>query len=415
MRSTRGVCAPTQLLGGLCALDRHCIIPFERHPRSDRVVCNRGRRSMGICAKMSQLRTQLGDVCTLRHDLCDARRGLSCRWAPALRAAVCQHRFGFADVATPFCQRDNILSRCPGPRQLFPTECRAARAIPGKARSIAEEKFTKCRRKRRFVSPGMACQDEYIHCRAGAVCRVVPGVLQATSNVSAKIARIPALYCVRIVQFGGRCDVRKKFRQQCEGDLVCIRGRCHKNTMKTGNMKTTHAGERASCSKLPCAPGLFCDGEIKCIREKKAVAKGGLCSEPGAQCTDGLTCRTRWGPRGVKRCQWAQGVGAYCENDEWCFGKLRCPTRKVGGRDLWERRCFDPDDLALLGQPCTPDEQQSAMRCVAAGLRCLPSGSMFACMVDVVPFGLCNEKMKRVCGDSQFECRGGVCLPKRRD
>lgn len=420
-----GICAPTQPLGGLCTENRHCTAPFNLRPRLDRVICNLPRSSglVGVCAKTSQLKRKLGDPCNYRSDLCDARRGLSCRWASSLKRAACQHRFDLLGDGFSYCKPGSPLSRCPGPQQFFPTECRTQRVVPGERFPSSVENFTRCSRKRRFIRPGVMCSDEADTCQRGSVCRIIPGVLPMPTGRFSRFGPPSTVYCVRTLKAGSQCNNAKKFRELCDNGLQCVSGNCKKSS---GEVKNTHAALNAPCSSLPCSPGLTCGENKVCETQKVVLAFGKLCKGPfddRMECRKGLVCRTGWNPRGFKRCQRPKGVGAYCEADSWCSGKLRCPVNTTAGGALQGRRCYDPTKALSLGQQCNPRRQIFGPRCANIvdsdgtqtsfrPLRCLRTGKNFTCQVDVGPFGLCDLKDNRVCGDSRFVCREGVCLPK---
>lgn len=86
-------CAPLHRDGENCTADKQ----FAGFSIGDS-VCNIPRGLTAPCVPLVKLLTPPCSKCTTRNDLCDARRGLSCRWGGNCLQHVCAQRASDDDV-----------------------------------------------------------------------------------------------------------------------------------------------------------------------------------------------------------------------------------------------------------------------------------------------------------------------------
>lgn len=284
-----GTCARAPAPGMPCRLHNECQ-GYDPPAQSGRflLLCNFIRNRRGLCARAADLLKTLGAPCNPRHDLCDAERGLSCRWWHAKRRFVCQQ--AASDRDTPiYYKQDNrfcdptkpSLSRC-FPFNGLPMTCRPAT-------SPRHNGFYHCARPVERVPIGAPCNENFAACPKSAVCATVPGV-----------RTVPGVYtgprstdtshkaCRRVVSAGMSCA--NKFTTMCKGSLVCVRGKCRMPAQtpnsggSNGSTNNTHSGLTVSCGpkSLPCVPGTVCDVsnesmQRRCLLPKQVVGLGQVC------------------------------------------------------------------------------------------------------------------------------------------
>ena len=429
-----GICVSARKEADLCLDEFTCESSFFDlfEPGDDRLICNKLSGSIGRCVRESRLIRTLGATCDPDHDRCDARRSLSCH--PTRDGDfVCQHRFSRFDP--PFleqCEPQSPLSRCAWGREK--RECRLERTVPGRSSPLDPSPFFVCMRKSERVARGGVCMAEHAACANGTECREVPGVEPRPPGQFERFLPPPVAFCLHIAQRGESCgDVEDKFTTQCGEGLRCEKGICAKANSGEAPFDdtVTHAGLRAPCSDLPCAPGLVCEkdefgpGKV-CDLPLRTVGKGRACTDRAVErrrCESGLVCVFRKDGTNVKRCREIRQAGDYCQEDGDCADGLVCPVIWSNNREQEERRCYDPKTTLKFGDTCNPEASPSQPRCVVYNrpepdfpsstipepMRCMRKGDGFSCRVVRSLFEFCDEASDITC-DTGMKCGSlGIC------
>lgn len=280
--------------GAVCESDSECVAPVDDFlPDGAPVLCNIPSGSSGLCQNPDSLIKTLGADCSQSNDLCDARRGLSCRFSAPMNKSVCMQRGRYQDVRlTRFCTPGSELSRCEN-RNGVPMECRLGR--------LGYEDIFSCEPRQEVLSVGQACHRGDIGvCGDGLECKLIPSVLTRH--------RPTWKSCVKVVGAGEGCsDI---FTTQCGEGLTCENKVCVEGE-KPMFPSNTHVGETLSCEgELPCARGLVCPatgGRRLCSRPTVIQSAGEPCfftTQVNRQCAAGLTCRRRSNGRaGLLKCR----------------------------------------------------------------------------------------------------------------
>lgn len=98
--SDNSVCALSQQDGGLCMSEQQC----AGYLIGDS-VCNIPKDNIGRCTPIYMLLTTVNVSCDISEDMCDARRGLSCRWVGGGLRFACTQRASDGDIGitSRFC------------------------------------------------------------------------------------------------------------------------------------------------------------------------------------------------------------------------------------------------------------------------------------------------------------------------
>lgn len=240
----------------------------------DDALCNIAKGSIGICVTESRLLKSLGARCSVKKDMCDARRGLSCRWSVRLRKAVCQQKNKPGDEAAAYCTPGNALSTCINNR--WPRGCRLEEIDYSDPDGHLVRLYYRCLRAYETVPRGAICNRvDYARCEVGTSCRPIAGV----SELPYRTRPLPLATCVVVRNLGESC-AGSKFKTQCEDGLHCEHGVCVEGAQK--ETPYTHADISDDCSKLPCVPGTICQEGFnifsrECSFPTKTVSNGQLC------------------------------------------------------------------------------------------------------------------------------------------
>lgn len=430
-----GICLPSRKPQAICTSDNQCPKPVETKEGPDPYFCNQpnGSRETGLCERRSSVLKTLGAKCFRRRDLCDRARDLRCRYSRHLGRNACQHDPSIkANKFDNFCVRNSKLSHCARTPFNEGRECRSFRFVPGRADPGPDPPlFPRCLRRREPVKLGQSCEREFAMCPQGSECRVILGIRHSNSLRFDGLDPDRAVYCVMPRDEGESCV--NKFKTMCKEGLRCEAGRCVKGE-KMLPSKNSHAHIGGQCKDIPCTPGHVCRSETAggrkiCLEQVKIMQRGQSC-EPAAlfarKCATGLVCMTNRNNLGPLRCRPPHSVGEYCEYSGQCKPGLKCPNFSfLSPRNRRDSRCYHPRNALGLGKPCNPRTGWSGKRCTftavrsqfsldAVTLRCLPKGKTFACQIDAGPFGRCDAKLNRACGDERFACSPlGVCVPKK--
>jgi hypothetical protein len=116
----------------------------------------------------------------------------------------------------------------------------------------------------------------------------------------------------------------------------------------------------------PCASDLDCDGTLICDKgrcaAKAQVAAGALCANPGETCVAGESCKTAPGG-GVLQCSPRRAAGEACSTADPCVEALRCVGTCV--------------DRVVAGTPCAQDDDCASDYCSPYTQKC-SAGQSFA-------------------------------------
>lgn len=261
----KGQCLDLHKQNQVCSRNSDCKQVLNPPPRTDELVCNIHIPSgiAGICVLESNLLRRLGQKCNREKDRCDARRGLSCRWANTLSRFACVHT-----SSSIYCEPGSTLSSCI--TDGTPRECRKP-IFHGGYRPLP---FFQCLRRRETRPWGTVCnRDTFTVCEVGTSCELVPGIGNKMAYPP------PALrMCLKVRNLGGKCG--NNLRVTCGKSLICKNGTCVKG-VENRSVKVTHADFSTSCAKLPCVPGYSCEqppGSFKkCVLPARTVGLGKVC------------------------------------------------------------------------------------------------------------------------------------------
>lgn len=278
-----GTCSKSPKLGEKCKLDNEC---YGADPDNVSLVCNVVKNRIGTCENEDKFIRKLGGKCNQKRDMCDHRRGLSCRWYKPLKKSVCMQRANDNDTPvyykrdTRYCDPNNKeFSKCL-PSYGVPMECRRSHGNINFLRG-----FYHCARKVETVYLGKSCSEDYTKCNTNLKCQVINGV---------KRTRPSNLYksCVNVkMQAGDSC--MDKFRTVCGNGLTCAKnGKCIVGTETNTDKSVTHLGVGWGCGEsandddvgLKCVSGSTCtssDGSSRCELPLKTVGKGKHCYDTG--------------------------------------------------------------------------------------------------------------------------------------
>lgn len=429
--SSTGTCAPTQAENRPCREDAHCNRLFNNPSRAAALICNVPRGDVGRCVRETALIRVLGAPCTPSLDLCDARRGLSCRRAGPAGGFVCQQ----AAVA-----RDSGVARYCTPGSSLST-CRALSGIPLSCRRdegpdlirLQFMGYFACIRRLQVVPLGRAChKPSFATCASGTSCQLIPGVRGVGGF---RQTPIPPRFCVRTVGLGASCA--DKFSTMCAPDLACNGRRCvpsgpASSPPPAAGVEVTHVDVGVDCSQLPCVPGAVCatpegaaaSAPRECVLPTRVRGEGQLCFDTALArrvCAPGLICAQNTQGHGLLACRKPGPLGAVCQNDDECRGNLKCGPFPITSPP--HRRCYNPALTLPLGASCDPAAPLTAPRCVLTTvqrqfignidfeLRCLPKANAFACQRVALLFQQCDPLLNITCISGAVCSSYGVCIP----
>jgi len=175
----------------------------------------------------------------------------------------------------------------------------------------------------------------------------------------------------------------------CEGELVCVAGKCAPNVP---------AAVGASCDGVPCVAGAYCGTGKVCAAQ---VDAGGACASSDKACKDGLYCSSS-GPQ--QTCAPRLEAGTDCKAADACEPGLVCAGASTGNPGICK-------PTAKLGGACTSHVECGAVDVLCKGAEkgtgaCAPLPAKGEACVQADPFAglIFSCKLPYACDPKSSVC-----------